>query len=141
MPSARSRQNRPHALPARPRLDHRRPTSIAAGAFYDAVFGALGVERLWRSEDAHPLRRARGTGRARSSRSSRPPTPHAGGPRHWAFRATSTAQVDAFHAAGLAAGGTDDGPPGPRPSYHEHYYGAFLIDPDGNRVEAVCHEG
>ena len=50
-------------------------------------------------------------------------------------RATSTDQVDAFHAAGLAAGGTDDGAPGPRPDYHEHYYGAFLVDPDGNRVQ------
>ena len=49
----------------------------------------------------------------------------------------STAEVDAFHAAGIAAGGTDDGPPGLRPGYHEHYYGAFLIDPDGNRIEAV----
>ena len=77
---------------------------------------------------------------SRSSRSSQSDDAHAGGPRHWAFRATSTAQVDAFHAAGLAAGGTDDGPPGPRPNYHERYYGAFLIDPDGNRVEAVCHE-
>jgi catechol 2,3-dioxygenase-like lactoylglutathione lyase family enzyme len=47
--------------------------------------------------------------------------------------------VDAFHAAGLAAGGTCDGPPGPRPHYHPHYYAAFLRDPDGNRVEAVCH--
>ena len=44
----------------------------------------------------------------------------------------------AFHKAGMAAGGQDFGAPGPRPIYHEHYYGAFLTDPDGNNVEAVC---
>jgi hypothetical protein len=47
--------------------------------------------------------------------------------------------VDAFHAASLAAGGRDTGPPGPRPHYHQHYYGAFVLDPDGNNLEAVCH--
>ncbi|MGH2982630.1 MAG: VOC family protein, partial [Solirubrobacterales bacterium] len=47
--------------------------------------------------------------------------------------------VDAFHTAALAAGGTDNGPPGLRPHYHEHYYGAYVLDPDGNNVEAVCH--
>ena len=46
---------------------------------------------------------------------------------------------DAFHAAGLAAGGRDNGRPGPRPLYHEHYYSAFVLDPDGNNIEAVCH--
>jgi hypothetical protein len=49
--------------------------------------------------------------------------------------------VDEFWRAGLAAGGRDDGAPGLRPDYHADYYGAFLIDPDGNRVEAVCHRG
>jgi catechol 2,3-dioxygenase-like lactoylglutathione lyase family enzyme len=47
--------------------------------------------------------------------------------------------VDAFHAAALAAGGTDNGGPGLRPQYHQHYYGAFVLDPDGVNVEAVCH--
>jgi predicted lactoylglutathione lyase len=47
--------------------------------------------------------------------------------------------VDTFHAAALAAGGTDNGAPGPRPIYHPGYYGAFVLDPDGNNVEAVCH--
>ena len=46
----------------------------------------------------------------------------------------------AFHAVGLASGGRCDGPPGLRPLYHPHYYAAFLLDPDGNRVEAVCHQ-
>ena len=60
--------------------------------------------------------------------------------RHWCFRAPSRAAVDAFHAAGVAAGGRDDGPPGLRPDYHPAYYAAFLLDPDGNRIEAVCHQ-
>ena len=59
---------------------------------------------------------------------------------HVAFRAASRAQVDAFHAAALSAGGHDNGAPGPRPHYHENYYGAFVLDPDGHNVEAVCHE-
>ncbi len=58
---------------------------------------------------------------------------------HIAFRAESRAQVDAFYRAALAAGGKDNGPPGPRPHYHEHYYGAFVLDPDGHNIEAVIH--
>jgi catechol 2,3-dioxygenase-like lactoylglutathione lyase family enzyme len=58
---------------------------------------------------------------------------------HIAFTAPDRATVDAFHRAALAAGGTDNGAPGPRPIYHEHYYGAFVLDPDGINVEAVCH--
>ena len=58
--------------------------------------------------------------------------------RHWCFKAKWRTQVDAFWDAGIAAGGTDDGAPGPR-DYHASYYGAFLRDPDGNRIEAVCH--
>jgi catechol 2,3-dioxygenase-like lactoylglutathione lyase family enzyme len=57
---------------------------------------------------------------------------------HLAFSCDERATVDAFHAAGLAAGGLDNGPPGLR-WYHENYYGAFVLDPDGNNVEAVCH--
>jgi catechol 2,3-dioxygenase-like lactoylglutathione lyase family enzyme len=62
-----------------------------------------------------------------------------GGQLHIAFAADNRAQVDAFHAAALAAGGRDNGPPGPRPEYAENYYGAFVLDPDGHNVEAVCH--
>jgi len=58
---------------------------------------------------------------------------------HLAFAAESTGEVDAFHAAALAAGGSDNGAPGPRPQYHRGYYGAFVLDPDGNNVEAVFH--
>ncbi len=58
---------------------------------------------------------------------------------HIAFTARSRAEVDAFHRAALAAGATDNGPPGLRPHYHPDYYGAFVLDPDGNNIEAVCH--
>ena len=60
-------------------------------------------------------------------------------PVHLAFRAASRALVDAFYAAAMQAGGRDNGPPGLRPHYHEHYYGAFVLDPDGHNIEAVCH--
>jgi catechol 2,3-dioxygenase-like lactoylglutathione lyase family enzyme len=58
---------------------------------------------------------------------------------HIAFAANSRAAVDAFYAAAIAAGGRDNGAPGLRPHYHANYYGAFVLDPDGNNVEAVCH--
>lgn len=58
---------------------------------------------------------------------------------HVAFGVDSRELVDAFHAAALEAGGTDNGEPGPREIYHPNYYGAFVHDPDGNNVEAVCH--
>jgi catechol 2,3-dioxygenase-like lactoylglutathione lyase family enzyme len=60
-------------------------------------------------------------------------------PRHLAFTAKDRAGVDAFHAAALAGGGKDNGAPGLRPQYHRGYYGAFVLDPDGNNVEAVTH--
>lgn len=60
-------------------------------------------------------------------------------PTHLAFKARDRAAVRAFHAAALAAGARDNGAPGLRPHYHEHYYAAFVIDPDGHNVEAVCH--
>jgi catechol 2,3-dioxygenase-like lactoylglutathione lyase family enzyme len=58
---------------------------------------------------------------------------------HVAIAAKDRAAVDAFHRAALAAGGEDNGGPGLRPQYHPHYYGAFVLDPDGHNVEAVCH--
>lgn len=58
---------------------------------------------------------------------------------HIAFAAENRAQVRAFHEAALAAGAKDNGPPGIREIYHPHYYGAFVIGPDGHNVEAVCH--
>ena len=59
---------------------------------------------------------------------------------HVAFAASSRAAVDAFHAAAVQAGGTDNGEPGLRPRYAEHWYAAFVLDPDGHNIEAVCRE-
>jgi catechol 2,3-dioxygenase-like lactoylglutathione lyase family enzyme len=61
------------------------------------------------------------------------------GPMHVAFVAQTRAAVDAFYAAALKADGKDNGAPGLRPHYHANYYGAFVFDPDGNNIEAVCH--
>jgi catechol 2,3-dioxygenase-like lactoylglutathione lyase family enzyme len=65
---------------------------------------------------------------------------HVGPPVHVAFLARDRATVDAFHAAAVEAGGTDNGRPGLRPQYHAGYYAAYVLDPDGNNVEAVHHE-
>ena len=65
--------------------------------------------------------------------------PVATGHLHLAFAAKDRASVDAFYAAALAAGGRDNGAPGLRPHYHPNYYGAFVLDPDGRNIEAVCH--
>ena len=62
-----------------------------------------------------------------------------GGHVHVAFLASSREAVDAFYRAALAAGGKDNGKPGLRPHYHANYYGAFVLDPDGHNIEAVCH--
>jgi len=61
------------------------------------------------------------------------------GPIHLAFGCAKHSVVDGFHEAALLAGGADAGAPGPRVEYHPTYYGAFVLDPDGNSVEAVCH--
>jgi catechol 2,3-dioxygenase-like lactoylglutathione lyase family enzyme len=61
------------------------------------------------------------------------------GGQHVAFAAPDRKAVDAFYAAAIAAGGRDNGKPGLRPIYHPDYYGAFILDPDGNNIEAVCH--
>jgi catechol 2,3-dioxygenase-like lactoylglutathione lyase family enzyme len=59
---------------------------------------------------------------------------------HVAFRVSSRSLVDAFYRAAIEAGGTDNGRPGIRAHYHPNYYGAFVLDPDGHNIEAVCHE-
>lgn len=66
-------------------------------------------------------------------------SPPLSGRLHVAFVAPDRAAVDAFYKAALAAGAADNGPPGLRPHYHPSYYGAFVLDPDGHNVEAVCH--
>jgi catechol 2,3-dioxygenase-like lactoylglutathione lyase family enzyme len=68
--------------------------------------------------------------------SGRPNVP----PVHVAFHVASRALVDAFHKEAIAAGGRDNGAPGLRPHYHQNYYGAFVLDPDGHNIEAVCHD-
>jgi catechol 2,3-dioxygenase-like lactoylglutathione lyase family enzyme len=61
-------------------------------------------------------------------------------PVHIAFRVANRELVKAFYVAALGAGGRDNGAPGERPHYHEHYFGAFVLDPDGHNIEAVCHD-
>lgn len=63
----------------------------------------------------------------------------ASGEVHVAFASSDRATVNAFYEAAIAAGGRCNGPPGPRPEYHRNYYGAFVLDADGNNIEAVCH--
>ncbi len=103
-------------------------------AFYSAALAPLGYKQIMRVE------RFAGFGV--------PPKPDfwiEGGsppnqPCHVAFQAKGRQLVRDFYAAAIAAGGKDNGPPGLRPHYHEHYYGAFVLDADGNNIEAVCHE-
>lgn len=64
-----------------------------------------------------------------------------GSPSHIAFSASDRSLVDAFYRAAIAAGGRDNGKPGIRAQYHPNYYGAFVFDPDGNNIEAVCRKG
>lgn len=107
-----------------------------AGAFYDAALAPLGFNRVSDSPDSL------GYGGDRVAlwvnAAERPvPADKASG-LHFCFGAASRAAVDAFHAAALAAGGSDNGQPGLRDDYGPNYYAAFVIDPDGYRLEAFC---
>jgi catechol 2,3-dioxygenase-like lactoylglutathione lyase family enzyme len=95
-----------------------RTVDFGRGSDYGAAAGSLGVEFT-------------------ITRETRIQAPAPGA--HICFRAPSRAAVHDFHAAALAWGGRDDGAPGLRPRYHADYYGAFVLDPDGHRIEAVCH--
>lgn len=118
-------------------------------AFYAAALAPLGYTvqmefTIGAGADGKPLKAA-GFGKAgkpsfwiSSARGDAPAS--AGAPLHLAFHAGSRAGVDAYYAAAIAAGGKDNGGPGPRPQYHPGYYGAFVFDPDGNNTEAVCHD-
>jgi catechol 2,3-dioxygenase-like lactoylglutathione lyase family enzyme len=109
-----------------------------AQAFYDAALGALGYARVWRADTAVGYGVPGGDDKLAIKDRSAEPGPLAAGPGfHLAFAAPSREAVDAFHAAALAAGGTDDGAPGLRPHYGERYYAAFVSDPDGHKLEAV----
>jgi catechol 2,3-dioxygenase-like lactoylglutathione lyase family enzyme len=107
-------------------------------AFYEAALEPLGIRLMMEFEGAAGFGKETEHGPKPffwvGSR-GRPPVRGA----HVAFGAREAEQVDAFHAAALAAGGADNGAPGLRPVYHPGYYGAFVLDPDGNNVEAVCH--
>ncbi len=117
----------------------------AASRFYDAVFAVLDAPCVWREATAigYGERNCAETDGHTYLTIRYDPCVAAGDldspRRHWCFRASSRASVDLFHAAGIAAGGSSDGPPGIRADYHPSYYAAFLLDPDGNRIEAVCH--
>ncbi|MFT0860587.1 VOC family protein [Ancylobacter sp. G4_0304] len=109
--------------------------------FYDAIMATLGVPCVNRAEDRVGYGIRNRTGDDGHSYLSVLASRGAvvADNRHWCFRAPNRAAVDAFHAAALAHGGRDDGAPGLRPAYHAAYYAAFVLDPDGNRIEAVCH--
>jgi catechol 2,3-dioxygenase-like lactoylglutathione lyase family enzyme len=104
-------------------------------AFYDRALAPLGVKRLF---DVPGGARSTGYGDTRpwfwiaEENATR-------GKLHICLQAKTRKDVDAFHAAALAAGGTDNGAPGLRAHYHPTYYGAFVLDPDGHNIEAVCH--
>ena len=125
-------------------LDHLsitvRDLSVCA-PFYKAVMNVLGAPLVYEREDAIGFgerNRAHDDGHSYLSVFQSP----AAAPdlrRHVCLRAASRAQVEAFHAGGLAAGGSDAGAPGPRTHYHPDYYAAFLFDPEGNKLEAVFH--
>ncbi|MEM8686432.1 MAG: VOC family protein [Pseudomonadota bacterium] len=111
-----------------------------ATQFYDAVLATLGCTRTY----DHAEYVGYGSGPDGESAFWVMP-PFDGGPAsvgngtHIALNAETRAAVDAFHAAALANGGSDEGKPGLRPHYHADYYGAYVRDPDGNKLQAVCH--
>ncbi len=108
--------------------------------FYEAALGPLGYTVLMEIPTEH-------TGGMVVLGLGVAPKPdfwlHEGTPQkpalHFAFGARTRDEVDAFYAAAIEAGAEDNGPPGLRPQYHPNYYGAFVLDPDGHNIEAVCH--
>lgn len=109
-----------------------------ARPFWIAVMGALGHPVMFEREGGIAFGEPAGPktfiGAPFDRQAARP-----GNGVHIAYIARDRATVDAFHAAALAHGGSDEGAPGPRPHYHANYYGAYVRDPDGNKLQAVCH--
>jgi catechol 2,3-dioxygenase-like lactoylglutathione lyase family enzyme len=102
-------------------------------AFYTEALEPLGIRELMQFDDAVAFGRERPMFWLSLGERTTPGTR-----THVAFVASTRLDVEAFHRAALAAGGVDNGAPGLRPHYHANYYGAFVLDPDGNNVEAVC---
>ena len=115
----------------------------ATKAFYEAAFAPLGytvqMEFVAEWDESFPERRICAFGEPNNPTYWVIEAKDKFTPRHVAFSASSRDLVDQFYAQALKSGGKDNGEPGTRPQYHEHFYGAFVIDPDGNNVEAVCH--
>jgi catechol 2,3-dioxygenase-like lactoylglutathione lyase family enzyme len=112
---------------------------VKSTPFYDAVFGALGGGPLMTVPPEYTGGKLYvGYGREKPD-FWLVQAEEAGPGRHTAFSARNRAEVDAFYTAAMAAGGRDNGAPGLRPHYHASYYAAFVYDPDGNNIEAVCH--
>ena len=104
----------------------------ASRDFYSAVLAPLGDELGWQDEE----KRLAEWGDFSIAQDGKPLSENV----HVAFAAKNQAEVDAFHRAAIEGGYRDNGPPGERAIYHEGYYGAFVLDPDGNNVEAVFHD-
>lgn len=107
----------------------------ASARFYDGALGALGLRRVFEDDEAigYGVLDDEDVLCLKQRDDAAPP----GAGFHLAFAAPTRAAVDAFHAGGLLAGGADNGGPGLREDYGPHYYAAFLVDPDGHRIEAV----
>ncbi|ARO25671.1 VOC family protein [Rhizobium sp. S9] len=115
-----------------------------SAAFYDAALAALGYVRVW--DDIRPGEADQAIGYGLTGGGDKLAIKHRpdgqrppGSGFHLAFAAPSRQAVDGFHAAAIAHGGRDNGSPGLRPHYSEHYYAAFVIDPDGHALEAVIN--
>jgi catechol 2,3-dioxygenase-like lactoylglutathione lyase family enzyme len=105
----------------------------ASKAFYDKAFAPLGITQIMEFQGIV------GYGKNAKPEFWFAQSVHPQTPMHFAFLAATREQVDEFYRAAIAAGGKDNGPPGLREHYHPNYYGAFVLDPDGHNVEAVCH--
>jgi catechol 2,3-dioxygenase-like lactoylglutathione lyase family enzyme len=115
-------------------------TDLARAArFYDAVLATLGFVRVWTFEDAVGYGVPGAGDKLAIKQRLGSTAPGAG--FHLAFAARSRAEVDAFHAGAVAHGGVEDGAPGLRDRYGPGYYAAFVVDPDGHRLEVVVHVG
>lgn len=104
-------------------------------AFYDQALGPLGIARLYAEGETLV-----GYGADRKAFFWIALTNSLLTGTHIAFATQDREIVNRFYEAALAAGGQDNGPPGLRPHYHQNYYGAFILDPDGHNIEAVCHQ-